>query len=210
MVAPPEDPEGETERTFDFIRQVKKVNPDAEIIVYIYTPLPAEQRARCRAPGARAAARRCTATRSTFRRTPEEWTERRWVDYACHADAPWMSDRLRRRVQRFRHRVALPVSDGAGHAFARAGRRRRCAGSRAGAIRCAATTGPGSCAPRRISSACSIRAPRASDAARHATRCSSASSPTRGGALREQLLVDWHSLVDVAESAAAAGVRTSP
>jgi hypothetical protein len=23
------------------------------------------------------------------------------VDYACHADAPWMSDRLRRRVQDF-------------------------------------------------------------------------------------------------------------
>ena len=42
MVAPPEDPEGETERTFDFIRQVKKVNPQAEIIVYIYTPLPAD------------------------------------------------------------------------------------------------------------------------------------------------------------------------
>ena len=41
MVAPPEDPEGETERTFDFIRQVKRVNPQAEIIVYVYTPLPA-------------------------------------------------------------------------------------------------------------------------------------------------------------------------
>ena len=36
-----------------------------------------------------------------FPRTPEEWTERRWVDYACHADAPWMSDRLRQRVRDF-------------------------------------------------------------------------------------------------------------
>ena len=42
MVAPPDDPEGETERTFEFIREVKRVNPQAEIIVYIYTPLPAE------------------------------------------------------------------------------------------------------------------------------------------------------------------------
>ena len=41
MVAPPEDPDGETERTFDFIRKIKRVNPDAEIIVYVYTPLPA-------------------------------------------------------------------------------------------------------------------------------------------------------------------------
>jgi hypothetical protein len=36
-----------------------------------------------------------------FPRTPEEWTERRWVDYACHADAPWLTDRLRRRIRDF-------------------------------------------------------------------------------------------------------------
>ena len=24
-----------------------------------------------------------------------------WVDYACHADAPWLTDRLRRRIQDF-------------------------------------------------------------------------------------------------------------
>ena len=36
-----------------------------------------------------------------FPTTPEEWTERRWVDYACHADAPWLSDRLRQRIRDF-------------------------------------------------------------------------------------------------------------
>ena len=100
MVAPPSDPEGETERTFDFIRRVKKVNPDAEIIVYIYTPLP---------PAAVPNAQRLDlaplldvhGAPVVFPKTPEEWTERRWVDYACHADAPWMSDRLRRRVRDF-------------------------------------------------------------------------------------------------------------
>ena len=100
MVAPPEDPEGETERTFDFIRQVKRVNPQAEIIVYIYTPLP---------PGSVPDAARLALTPLRdvqgrpveFPRTPEEWTERRWVDYACHADAPWMSERLRKRVHDF-------------------------------------------------------------------------------------------------------------
>src|SRR6185436_9046176 len=92
MVAPPEDPEGETERTFDFIRQVKKVNPDAEIIVYIYTPLPADSvpdSARLKL----APLRDARGEPVVFPRTPEEWTEKRWVDYACHADAPWMSDR---------------------------------------------------------------------------------------------------------------------
>jgi anaerobic magnesium-protoporphyrin IX monomethyl ester cyclase len=100
MVAPPEDPEGETERTFDFIRRVKKVNPQAEIIVYIYTPLPPAS-----VPGAQrldlAPLRDTYGAPVQFPRTPEEWTERRWVDYACHADAPWMSQRLRRRVHDF-------------------------------------------------------------------------------------------------------------
>ena len=41
MAAPPEDPEAETERTFDFIHHVKRVNPQSEIIV-IYTPLPTD------------------------------------------------------------------------------------------------------------------------------------------------------------------------
>jgi radical SAM superfamily enzyme YgiQ (UPF0313 family) len=100
MVAPPEDTEQETERTFDFIRQVKKVNPQAEIIVYVYTPLPAASvpdAARLRL------APLCDVHGNPveFPRTPEQWTERRWVDYACHADAPWMSGRLRRRVRDF-------------------------------------------------------------------------------------------------------------
>ena len=100
MVAPPEDPEGETERTFDFIRQVKRVNPDAEIIVYVHTPLP---------PAAVPNAERLKLAPLLdvrgepieFPKTPEEWTQRRWVDYACHADAPWLTDRLRQRIRDF-------------------------------------------------------------------------------------------------------------
>ncbi len=40
MLAPPQDPEGETERTFEFIRQIKRVHPRTEIMLYIYAPLP--------------------------------------------------------------------------------------------------------------------------------------------------------------------------
>jgi len=100
MVAPPEDPEGETERTFDFIRQVKRVNPRAEIIVYIYTPLPADS-----VPDSHKL--RLTPLRDAdgapvvFPTTAEQWTERRWVDYSCHADAPWVSPRLRQRIRDF-------------------------------------------------------------------------------------------------------------
>lgn len=100
MVAPPEDPEGETERTFDFIRQVKRVNPEAEIIVYVYTPLPVSS-----VPDAqRLRLTPLTDTRGeavVFPRSVREWTEKRWVDYSCHADAPWIDDRLRRRIRDF-------------------------------------------------------------------------------------------------------------
>lgn len=100
MVAPPDDPEGETERTFTFIRQVKAANPSAEIIIYVYTPLPPEslpdgvrQRVAVLHDQNREVLR--------FPTTPEEWTEQRWVDYACHADAPWVSPQLRRRIRDF-------------------------------------------------------------------------------------------------------------
>ena len=100
MVAPPVDPEGETEKTFDFIRQLKRVNSDAEIIVYIHTPLPAE----CVPHASRLNLDPLVDARGVpiqFPQTPEEWTEKRWVDYACHTDAPWISDRLRRRISDF-------------------------------------------------------------------------------------------------------------
>ena len=40
MLAPPQDPEGETERTFEFIRHIKRLHPRTEIMLYIYAPLP--------------------------------------------------------------------------------------------------------------------------------------------------------------------------
>jgi radical SAM superfamily enzyme YgiQ (UPF0313 family) len=100
MVAPPQDTENETERTFEYIRRLKRVNPAAEIIIYIYTPLPEgsvpdSQRLKL------APLLDLHGEPVVFPRTPEEWTERRWLDYACHADAPWMTDRLRRRIRDF-------------------------------------------------------------------------------------------------------------
>ena len=100
MVGPPEDPEGETERTFDFIRRVKRVNPQSEIIVYVHTPLPPAA-----VPNSHrlklATLRDVHGNPVVFPTTPEEWTERRWIDYACHADAPWLTDRVRQRIRDF-------------------------------------------------------------------------------------------------------------
>jgi radical SAM superfamily enzyme YgiQ (UPF0313 family) len=102
MVGNPENPVGETERTFEFIRQVKRVNQESEIIVYIYTPLPPESLpANSRARAMAAPILDGSGAPLRFPTTPEEWTEKRWVDYACHADAPWLSDDLRQRITNF-------------------------------------------------------------------------------------------------------------
>jgi anaerobic magnesium-protoporphyrin IX monomethyl ester cyclase len=100
MVAPPQDPEGETERTFDFVRRIKRINPVAEIIVYVYTPPPPDcvpGKARLKVAPLYDIAGRPVV----FPATPDEWTQPRWVDYACHADAPWLSARLRQRIRDF-------------------------------------------------------------------------------------------------------------
>lgn len=102
MVAPPEDTEAQTEHTFEFIRDLKRVNPHCEIIVYVYTPLPEASlnpmdRGRGRAPQLFDV----HGEPVVFPTTAEEWTRPEWVAYACHADAPWLTDKLRQRIHDF-------------------------------------------------------------------------------------------------------------
>ena len=102
MLAPPQDPEGETEKTFDFIRMIKRIHPQTEVMIYIYTPLPRRQDERN--PTAVRMAnelRDCEGRPVVFPRTADEWAEPQWVDYWCHQSAPWLSERLRRRIVDF-------------------------------------------------------------------------------------------------------------
>jgi anaerobic magnesium-protoporphyrin IX monomethyl ester cyclase len=102
MLAPPQDPEGETERAFEFIRRIKRVHPRTEIMLYIYTPLPP-------APGSsdphveRSVAKLRTADGAPLRfpATARQWAEQSWVEYWCHANTPWITPRLRQRIQDF-------------------------------------------------------------------------------------------------------------
>jgi anaerobic magnesium-protoporphyrin IX monomethyl ester cyclase len=102
MLAPPQDPEGETEKTFEFIRMIKRVHPATEVMIYIYTPLP-RQHDNMKAASARMGSelRDCAGRPVVFPRTADEWAEPQWVDYWCHQDAPWLSARLRRRIVDF-------------------------------------------------------------------------------------------------------------
>jgi anaerobic magnesium-protoporphyrin IX monomethyl ester cyclase len=100
----PNDPEGEIDKTLSFIRRVKQLHPTCEIILYFYSPTPQIDRAALRSrPGETHLPILKTYGPSgpALPRTPEEWTEPRWVSWVCHQDAPWLTPRVRQRVLDF-------------------------------------------------------------------------------------------------------------
>jgi radical SAM superfamily enzyme YgiQ (UPF0313 family) len=102
MLAPPQNPEEETERTFEFIRLIKRLHPATEIMIYVYTPLPPTPL------NAQPAVLRAAADlhdhrgeRVHFPTTADGWATPEWVKYWCHMDAPWVTPQLRRRILDF-------------------------------------------------------------------------------------------------------------
>ena len=102
MLAPPRDPEGETERTFEFIRQIKKDFPATEVMIYVYTPFPRRLNENNPATLRMDSELRDRAGQPVvFPATADEWAQPQWLDYWCHRDAPWISPRLRQRIADF-------------------------------------------------------------------------------------------------------------
>ena len=102
MLAPPQDPEGETERTLEFIRMIKRLHPATEVMIYVYTPYPMRaDNTNAQAARMANALRDCAGRPVEFPRSADGWAEPRWVDYWGHKDAPWLSERLRRRIVDF-------------------------------------------------------------------------------------------------------------
>jgi anaerobic magnesium-protoporphyrin IX monomethyl ester cyclase len=100
----PEDPEEEIEKTFAFVRRLKRINPDSEIILYIYSPTPQRERTPSGVrpdPGALPVMTTYGPSGPALPGTPEEWTEPRWLSWVCHQDAPWLTPRLRQRIKDF-------------------------------------------------------------------------------------------------------------
>lgn len=89
----PPDAEADTRTTIEFIRKLKTANPDAEIILYMYTPVPlaGELYEQARAEGFK------------FPRTLEEWISPAWLEFSQRrsVNAPWLSDPLRRYIRDF-------------------------------------------------------------------------------------------------------------
>ncbi len=102
MLAPPQDPLGETQRTFDFIRHIKRLHPKTEIMLYVYAPLPPAPGA-ANAPVERAVSqlRDSSGGPLVFPTTAQQWAQPKWRAYWCHTDTPWLTDELRQRIRDF-------------------------------------------------------------------------------------------------------------
>jgi len=90
----PPDPRADIEATIKFIRKLKHVNPAAELILYIYTPVPQEGTELYEA-----------AKQLGFRfpETLEDWTNDTWTTYALRRDpgTPWFRSDSRRAIRDF-------------------------------------------------------------------------------------------------------------
>ena len=99
----PPDPAADVHQTLDFIRKIKSINADAEIILYLYSPVPLAGDLYAQA----------AASGFEFPSTLEAWANADWVDFAQHrsADLPWLSESVRQQVSDFQRvlQAAFPT-----------------------------------------------------------------------------------------------------
>jgi anaerobic magnesium-protoporphyrin IX monomethyl ester cyclase len=92
VVGNPSDPERDTRETIRFIRKIKKLNPNAEIIVQHYIPTPH--------PDGMYGG---VDAKVEFPKTPEEWTTEHWFHFSTRTDPQldWLPRRIKRRIDGF-------------------------------------------------------------------------------------------------------------
>ncbi|MBI4249774.1 MAG: cobalamin B12-binding domain-containing protein [Elusimicrobia bacterium] len=93
MLGNPPDPEKDAQATTAFIRKLKKINPQAEIILYHYTPVPLQGELYEAAQG----------RGFRFPERLEEWVRPEWQRVAAHRpeSMPWFSSNLTSRIRNF-------------------------------------------------------------------------------------------------------------
>jgi anaerobic magnesium-protoporphyrin IX monomethyl ester cyclase len=92
VVGNPADPKRDTSETIRFIRRIKRLNPDAEIIVQHYIPTPHPDGMYGKVDSA-----------IRFPDTPDEWASDRWFNFTIRQDPrlPWLPGRVKRRIDNF-------------------------------------------------------------------------------------------------------------
>jgi tRNA A37 methylthiotransferase MiaB len=93
VIGCPPDPDEDIDRTFRFIRRVKQINENAEIILYPYAPVPVEGQLLSEAQ----------AFGFDFPETLDEWAEQEWIEFSERTTAalPWLSVATRRSIGDF-------------------------------------------------------------------------------------------------------------
>jgi anaerobic magnesium-protoporphyrin IX monomethyl ester cyclase len=90
----PPDPMADIDASIHFIRKLKKINPAAELVLYIYTPVPQENSELFEA-----------AKKAGFKfpETLDEWATDQWSKFALRRDpgTPWFKESAHRRVRNF-------------------------------------------------------------------------------------------------------------
>ena len=89
----PPEPEADAARTMEFIREVKRINPATEIILYLYTPVPL----------AGELLREASASGFAFPETLDEWVSADWLDFAQRRSRTmgWIRPTLTQRIRDF-------------------------------------------------------------------------------------------------------------
>ena len=97
VIGNPKEPQNDLETNMRFIRRLKQVNPDAEIIVQHYTPTPHPDGMYGDIDG-----------KITFPATPEEWASERWYNFTVRRDPalPWLPRRTKRLIDDFERVLA--------------------------------------------------------------------------------------------------------
>jgi anaerobic magnesium-protoporphyrin IX monomethyl ester cyclase len=92
VIGNPRDPERDTQETLAFIRKIKNVNRQAEIIIYHYTPVPQ-----------RTAMYGNVDSQVQFPTTPDEWATKRWMDFTLRIDpnTPWLKRKTKSLIDDF-------------------------------------------------------------------------------------------------------------
>jgi len=92
VVGSPTHPEEDTRDTIRFIRRIKGLNPEAEIIVQHYIPTPHPDGMYGEIDG-----------RIEFPSSPEEWASERWLNFTIRQDPclPWLPRSVKRRIDNF-------------------------------------------------------------------------------------------------------------
>jgi radical SAM superfamily enzyme YgiQ (UPF0313 family) len=90
VVGHPPDPEADLRQTLEFIRRLKRLNEQAEIILYVYSPV---------ADGDPLS----TVSGFRFPTTLDEWVSDRWQSFSLRRDprTPWAPSSIRDRVRNF-------------------------------------------------------------------------------------------------------------